>query len=158
MTDGLTFEVYLASSGGLRRVHEFKVVDQPAEVVYRNLDAYLFSAKAITPTAEEITLRYGDTSPVFAAILDRLRILFAKVDNVPAVQVKYQEWEKLLAKVYGSPVGDPELFLRHTYLAALARLLAFLAVQRAIPKDAEIPPCYATDVAATAGIAAAFWL
>lgn len=133
LTDGADCEVYLLGRDGLRLVHRFSPLTSSAETVYRSFDAYLFSGKAIVPTAEEVILRFGDSSPVFAASFDRLQSHFEKVREQPAVVVKYDEWQRLLAKVYGSAVGDYDLFLRHTYLAAFARLLAFLALERSIP-------------------------
>ena len=42
--------------------------------------------------------------------------------------VKYREWNALLAKVYGSAVGDQELFLRHTYLTVLSRAIVTMVL------------------------------
>jgi hypothetical protein len=47
---------------------------------------------------------------------------------VPSVAVKFREWNALLSRVYGSGIGDTELFLRHTYLTMLSRLLVAKAL------------------------------
>jgi N-6 DNA Methylase len=44
------------------------------------------------------------------------------------VAVKFREWNALLAKVYGSAIGDKELFLRHSYLSILSRAIVTMAL------------------------------
>ncbi len=138
LTDGLRFEVYLKTSSGLRRVNAFSAQD-PTDILYRCLDAYLFTGKSVRPSAEEMILRFGEASPVFAASYAALERLYDKAKALSTVEVKYSEWEKLLSKVYGSTVGDPSLFLRHTYLAAFARLLVYLSLRRETPKAEDTP-------------------
>ncbi|MCX7969712.1 MAG: hypothetical protein N3B10_14660 [Armatimonadetes bacterium] len=50
----------------------------------------------------------------------------------------FAEWRSLISTVYSSAVGDDELFLRHTYLALFARVLAFVALKRRAPSDDEL--------------------
>lgn len=54
------------------------------------------------------------------------------------MQTKFAEWQSLLSIVYGSAVGDEDLFLRHTYLALFARVLAFVALERRAPNTDEL--------------------
>jgi hypothetical protein len=49
------------------------------------------------------------------------------------------EWQNLLSLVYGSPVGDEALFLRHTYLALFARVLAFIVLTENAPAATDLP-------------------
>ncbi|MCS7176966.1 MAG: N-6 DNA methylase [Candidatus Kapabacteria bacterium] len=56
----------------------------------------------------------------------------------PSAQTEYTQWQSLLSIVYGSPIGTEQLFLRHTYLALFARLLAFVVLQRRVPQDSEL--------------------
>ena len=66
----------------------------------------------------------GRTSPTFRHALRILRSLYHQVNNEPQLQVRFQEWQSCLAAVYGEPVGDEELFVRHTYASILTRLIA----------------------------------
>ncbi len=43
-------------------------------------------------------------------------------------QVIYENWRKYLRVAYGTSVGDEHLFVRHTYLATLAKLLAYIRI------------------------------
>lgn len=59
-------------------------------------------------------------------------------DN-PTYKVKFDEWDKLLAKAYGHSVARTELFLRHTYLSMLAKMIAYTALYKGKPKGSELP-------------------
>ena len=52
----------------------------------------------------------------------------------------YESWEKYLRIVYGSSVTDDELFVRHTYLATLAKLMAWsrMSESMSLPDNAQI--------------------
>jgi hypothetical protein len=43
----------------------------------------------------------------------------------PHFAVLYGTWERYLRVVYGTLTVEPELFIRHTYLATLAKLMAW---------------------------------
>ena len=58
-------------------------------------------------------------------------------------QATYANWRKSLSIAYGTSVGDEVLFVRHTYLATLAKLIAYLRIT-----GAQTPP----DVAQTHAI------
>ena len=66
----------------------------------------------------------GPNSPTFRRAFPELLGLFQKVKASPQVAVRYQEWQSYLSIVYGSEVGDDALFVRHTYLSLVARLIA----------------------------------
>jgi hypothetical protein len=61
----------------------------------------------------------------------------ASKDN-PTYQVKFDEWDKLLAKAYGHSVARPQLFLRHTYLSILAKLIAYASLYKQKAKGPEL--------------------
>ena len=52
----------------------------------------------------------------------------------------YDSWEKYLRIVYGSEVAGDELFVRHTYLATLAKLMSWVRISEitSLPDDAQI--------------------
>jgi SAM-dependent methyltransferase len=138
LTDGETLEVYALRDGELAKVDDLKLDAQKADECRLWLDCYLFHEKHLVPTANDITLRFGERSPTFWHSLRLLRNAWQKAKSDPSAQTKFAEWQSLLAIVYGSPVGDEDLFLRHTYLALFARVLAFVALERRAPNANEL--------------------
>lgn len=129
LTDGLVFEVYSLEECELRLVdsQDLERLSEDPESAYLWFEAYLFSARDAEPTPQDIVRRFGSRSAVFTSTRVVLRQMLQGVGEDPAVRVKYSEWDRLLSKVYGESVGTNELFVKHTYLAMLARLIAFVA-------------------------------
>jgi len=138
LTDGETLEVYALRDGELAKVDELKLDAEKADECRLWLDCYLFHEKHLVPTANDITLRFGERSPTFWHSLRLLRSAWQKAKSDPSAQTKFAEWQSLLSIVYGSAVGDEDLFLRHTYLALFARVLAFVALERRAPNLDEL--------------------
>jgi hypothetical protein len=139
LTDGGNFEVYKPKNGELDLIEdEVTLSEDRWEEALLWLDSYLFAQKGLVPTARDIVRRFGEHSAVFNAASEQLSRLFTQVKQEPSVKIKYEEWENLLAIVYGSTVGTEELFLRHTYLTLLARLLAFAALMQRRPNDKDL--------------------
>ena len=91
-----------------------------------------------TPTARSMVAGLGLASPTFRHAFHSLGRLYREVKDEPEVQVRFQEWQSCLSIVYGEPVGDEELFVKHTYLCTLARLIALYHVQpNAFLRDKE---------------------
>jgi len=55
-------------------------------------------------------------------------------------QVFYESWQKYLRITYGAPVAEQELFLRHTYLATLAKIMVWIRLTGATepPREPEL--------------------
>lgn len=138
LTDGETLEVYALRDGELAKVDDLRLDAEKADECRLWLDCYLFHEKHLVPTANDITLRFGERSPTFWHSLRLLRNAWQKAKSDPSAQTKFAEWQSLLAIVYGSPVGDEDLFLRHTYLALFVRVLAFVALERRAPNADEL--------------------
>ncbi|HEY7425988.1 MAG TPA: hypothetical protein VH682_17290, partial [Gemmataceae bacterium] len=126
LTDGETLEVYALRGEQLDRVDELRLEAERAGEARLWLDCYLFHEKQLTPTANDVALRFGERSPTFWHSQRILQTLWERGSASPAAQTKFAEWQSLLSIVYGSSVGDEGLFLRHTYLALFARVLAFV--------------------------------
>jgi hypothetical protein len=132
-TDGQRFLAYRLDGEELR---EFDALDVGAASDLEGaawLDAYLFTAEQLEPSAEDVVRRFGPRSAVFLAARDELGELWRTLETDSAVAVKRAEWDRLLRMVYGSAKGSDELFLRHTYLALVARLFAYLAIAQRLP-------------------------
>jgi hypothetical protein len=137
LTDGETVRVYDLRESELNLLDDFKLEAEKADDAYLRLDTYLFHAQGIRPNARDVALRFGERSPVFWGSYRLLHRLWTQEGHTAATHTKFTQWQNLLAVVYGSPIGDEELFLRHTYLVYLARLLAFAVIEQRVPSAAE---------------------
>ena len=139
VTDGLRIEAWHYNRLG--RLHPISETtlrgDQPLEA-WRWLDQFLSTAIRLVPTSDELAHRFGPDSAIYNTAADRLLALYERVEREPLVAVKFREWNALLAKVYGSPLGKPALFINHTYLTLLSRILVTLALGHKAPKRKEL--------------------
>lgn len=122
-TDGARFRVY---NSALEILAEKDLRRAKPEDALLFLDSlfFIFRSSQI-PTAANIVAVLGPKSPTFLSSQAALHSLFDTVREEPAVQVRFREWQKYLQRVYGEAVGDEALFLKHTYLATLAKFIAF---------------------------------
>jgi hypothetical protein len=123
LTDGLFFEVYQYENKQLAHIGDFELSTSDPLASFRYLDQFIFVSKPIKPNSDDIIQRFGLHSSVFNTSRLLLEAMFHQVKNEPQVKVKMKEWRTLLARVYGSHLGDDSLFTRHTYLALFSRLL-----------------------------------
>jgi len=141
LTDGVKIWVYALRDGNLERIDQITLdgsSPEKARLCKIWLDSYLFHERLVPPTTEDIVRRFGEHSPTFHQGMRVLKSLWAEVRSSPAVQTKFAEWQNLLSLVYGSEVGEENLFLRHTYLALFARVLAFVVLFRKLPQETDI--------------------
>ena len=138
ITDGLVFEVYVLKDGKLEKIDSITLKTLSPEEAFIWFDAFLFSEKEITPTSQDIVKRFGDTSAVFNSSIRKLTEMSLAYKDNPTYQVKFNEWDKLLAKAYGHSVARNQLFLRHTYLSILAKLIAYTSLYKQKPKGQEL--------------------
>ncbi len=140
LTDGIDFRTYvLDEAGEAKEVGRFNITDVDANTVYLWLDSYLFSRKNIKPTSDDIVLRFGVNSPTFRLVNQTFRRLLNQVENSKKLDVWRGQWRALLSKVYGSDIGDGNLFIRHTYLSQFAKLLAYSALEKR-PRSKDVIP------------------
>ncbi len=138
LTDGETLEVYALREGNLCEVQRLILAPETAAPARLWLDCYLFHERQLEPPATDIVLRFGERSPTFWQSLRSLRKQWEKLRTEASVATKFVEWQSLLSVVYGSPVGDEDLFLRHTYLALFVRVLTFVTLQEQCPRTSEL--------------------
>jgi len=139
LTDGEAFEVYVLGKGVLERAYDFRLEAEKPQEAWLWLEGLLFSERQVRPTVQDVVRRFGERSAVFAQARARLWQMWRGVRGAGPPPTKFLEWRRLLSHVYGSEVGEEELFLRHTYLALLARLMAYLAIVRRLPTSDELP-------------------
>lgn len=131
VTDGWTFDVYVPADAPTeqpRRVRGFVLRADNADEAHLFFDSYLFQDTDLLPTSDDVVMRFGAASPTYLSLAANLEKLWKRVEDKPVTRVKVQEWNRLLAKVYGTEVGSDDLFLRHTYLSILVRAFAAAAL------------------------------
>lgn len=136
--DGMRFVVYKPSSAkkpgqtvdpsdvGLVQIDEIDLSSfrNHPDYAFVWLDRYILYKSKIPPTGEAFAERFGHESPSYkeAALILKDAWSIAK----GSTQAVYDEWGRYLRYVYGSQVASEELFLKHTYLATLAKLMVYL--------------------------------
>jgi len=99
-------------------------LERPGDL-YFWLDRYLLRRERMSPRTENIVRDFGPQSHAFHVVARDLTALWKGVRERDEFAVLYSAWEKYLRIVYGSAQADDELFIRHTYLATLAKLMAW---------------------------------
>jgi hypothetical protein len=112
---------------------------KPHEVFYW-LDRYFLRKEILHPTSDTIVHDFGVRSHAFKTTTNALLSLWQEVEDQSAFKVIYNSWKKYLHIVYGSEVAGDELFVRHTYLATLAKLMSWMRITEStyLPDEAEI--------------------
>ncbi|MBU1627856.1 hypothetical protein KKB18_10845, partial [bacterium] len=112
---------------------------EPMEVYYW-LDRYFLRKKLIKPTTETISRDFGAKSHAFQTIEKSLLSCWQELKNQDPYTVIYENWDKYLRIVYGSEVGGDELFIRHTYLTTLVKVMAWIRIYEitSSPDDKQI--------------------
>lgn len=136
-TDGVNFAIYspLLPDPGKTDIEpsaiELNLNEQvdwlqlsPQEV-YFWLDRYFLRMEIWSPKSEHITKDFGVKSHAFQMVSQSILSCWEKLKEKSEYRVIYESWEKYLQIVYGSTVIETELFCRHTYLATLAKLMAW---------------------------------
>jgi SAM-dependent methyltransferase len=152
-TDGVLFTVYTPILDDPNKATlspedmRLETVDQldaarlePPSEFYFWLDRYLLRREIMAPRSENIVKDFGLHSHAFQVAAQSLLTLWERLKGQPEFAVVYEAWEKYLRIVYGSALADDELFVRHTYLAILAKLMAWarLVEGTTTPEQAQI--------------------
>ncbi|MEM2173285.1 MAG: N-6 DNA methylase [Thermoproteota archaeon] len=137
-TDGLSFIVFkprsLVSKGPitiekilLEEIDRVNISKLNPEDAYTWLKRYIITAaielRPVDP--DEFARRFGIGSEVFNDAFKILKKGWDKAKEESATL--YEQWEAHLRIVYGVAVGSEELYIRHTYLATLAKLIVYSA-------------------------------
>ena len=82
--------------------------------------------------------RFGIESPTFAFMKDEFGQMLESL-NDPTIKTKVENWEKYLEIVYGDKLTSSDLFIKHTYLATLAKVIVYLHLYEGkIPNKDEV--------------------
>lgn len=96
--------------------------------VFYWLDRYFVRREVLHPTSEYVVRDFGARSHAFQSAATALASIWEGVKTRPQFSVIFENWDKYLRVVYGSKVAGGELFVRHTYLATLAKLMAWTRI------------------------------
>jgi SAM-dependent methyltransferase len=135
-SDGLRFVVYkprtLIVAGPV--AVEQVLLEKIDQVDLRELtptDAYnwlyryivLVASELRTVDPDEFAREFGVGSNVFRQVMELLRKGWEKARD--RASTLYEQWDSHLRIVYGTKVASEELYLKHTYLATLAKLVVY---------------------------------
>ncbi len=144
-SDGLMWKVYRpsvrAGTGGkltpddieLQELRVLTLTEDGLGDFWLWLTSILFRPARIEPSAERFRIDFGATSPPFADAIETLLRAWDAVGSLPEARLAFETWQRYLTVTYGQ-LGDQasgellRLFLKHTYLASLARLLIWAAI------------------------------
>jgi len=136
-SDGIDFQIFsprtekplteplLPEDIFLQKIDELRLPTTEPYQAYFWLDRYLFRERILSPRTEEFERDFGMRSPAFLFSFRLLKDVLKQVQDRSDFQVIYENWERYLRVTYGSIIGSKDLFLRHTYLATLAKLIAW---------------------------------
>jgi len=140
VTDGLQFEVfdYDLKTGQPKSIRSFSLEAEAPHLAYEQLDELLAAGRKIPPLAGEVVIRFGSASLTFNRSRQAIRAAFDSVRDLSEVKIKFHEWNALLAKVYGSPPDDEDLFVKHTYLTMVSRAVVTLALFHEVRRETAL--------------------
>src|SRR3989338_10260398 len=146
-SDGVIFVVFAPKEGivagvapsgqppELEKVEEFDLTRrQPIEFYYW-LDRYFLRGHKREPRTANFLQDFGSQSPAFRFTSMAWLEGVGQIRHRSDFEVIYDNWQKYLRIAYGTAVGDERLFVRHTFLATLAKLLAYIRI-----KNPQAPP------------------
>lgn len=136
-SDGILFIIYrvVIKDGelSLERMDIVDITKEDPRRFYWFIYEYFFEERfhcELKP--EDFVIRFGYGSRVFRDTLDLLRKLWSTIANTAYATTLFNEWSKYYAYVTGKEYKDVELFLRHTYLAILAKILAYIYLEEGV--------------------------
>ncbi len=98
------------------------------------LTSFLFRPARIDPTADRFRMDFGARSPLFIMAMEILGAAWNSAKTHPDANLALRTWRRYLAVTYGNLTATDEeltpLFLKHSYLACIARILAWAALSK----------------------------
>lgn len=128
----------------LEKIREFTVAEDTLTTFWLFLENFLTAEQQLEPTAARFQWNFGSSSFVFRDSMAALKRAWTEASQHPEAHLAFETWQRYLAVTYGkltesaSARHDVEvggniselegLFLRHTYLASVARLMVWAAL------------------------------
>jgi len=133
-SDGIKFILYKPlikdKEVVLERIDEINILRDDPRKFYWFIYEYFFEERfRVKLKPEDFVLRFGFGSRVFKETMSLLRSLWNGISDTAFAKTVFGEWSKYYTYVTGKEYNDVELFLRHTYLALLAKILAYIYLE-----------------------------
>jgi len=128
-SDGRKWAVFELAAGKLAKVKETVLDPDEAGLFLAWLDGALALKSSLPPDALTIRSELGAGSVAYHLVDARLRALWEKLKNNPAVALKRQLWAELLKLVYGREIEGDALWFQHTFLVIVAKCIALAVMQ-----------------------------
>ncbi len=122
-SDGVIFIVYALDDEGLKKLEEIDLSKAKPYEAFYFLDRYFVRKESRPLTADLILKDLGVNSFSFVRLTGILRRLLNEYIKTPSVEVLYREWNRYISIAYGEDVASEELFVRHTYLSLVLKIL-----------------------------------
>jgi type I restriction-modification system DNA methylase subunit len=125
----------------LEPLRELTVSDSNLFGFYLFLSTLLFREGQVVPSAEQFRQDFGRESLAYGDAMETLAIAWRRTREEKEPGLAYRNWQRYLTVTYGSlpAAASPEgrelteledLFLKHTYLASVARLMIWASISR----------------------------
>ena len=137
-TDGAAFIVYDLQGGQLTALQEFRTETETPHGLLLKLSSVVVAADEVPPEPDLVSAQLGRGSVAWIRARNDMRRMYAEVSADPEVRTKRALWSQLLARVYGSPVDDDDLFFQHTYLTVVAKTMAAHVIGVGDPAPADL--------------------
>lgn len=141
-SDGVTWRTYRPRLMGravrpdnveLQHLRTLTVTDATLPDFWIWLTSLLFRSQAVFPSVEQFRVDFGVASLAFQDGMEVLRRAWTAAGARSEPRLAFNTWKKYLAVTYGSVSATLDLealFLKHTYLACVARLLLWASFTR----------------------------
>ncbi|EDP74084.1 N-6 DNA methylase, partial [Hydrogenivirga sp. 128-5-R1-1] len=135
LTDGINFEVYKRNNL-TKPIDSFSApIEEPTKEKIKEflikLDRYILSSKKIDLTSENIVNIFGQGSVLFRQSVEKLKNSFEKLkEEEKEVSLYFNQWKSFMKYIYGENVISDEMFIRHTYLNILIKIISYNTLKK----------------------------
>ena len=123
-TDGASFVAYELRGAEMVEISRHQTQPEQPDALLAWLEPALSDRDALDPAPLAVQRILGRDSLTFRRAQGMLEALWTGLAADPETRLKRELWDRLLAVVYGTAVGDDRLFLQHTYLTIVAKTIA----------------------------------
>ena len=123
-TDGASFIAYELRDDKMLEISRHQTQPEQPDALLAWLEPALSDRDALDPAPLTVQRMLGRDSLTFRRAQGMLESLWAGLAADPETRLKRELWDRLLAVVCGTAVGDDRLFLQHTYLTIVAKTIA----------------------------------
>lgn len=123
-TDGLRWVALELEGGALVKLAERTLDSSRPQAFLAWLDGVVALKSSLATDAHTIKTELGQQSVAYRRASEKLRRLWNKLKDDPAVSLKRQLWAQLLRLVHGRDIEDDALWFQHTYLVVVAKAIA----------------------------------